>query len=166
MYIFQWSLSILFALAGSAKLLSAKPMHEQFKEFGFPKYFMIVVGALEVIGAIGLQIKNLSIYAAIGLLLVVYSMGYLGFKKAFGRKVDGLNQAGIYRLTRNPQIVFYAILLVGVAVIWLSWHTIVWVFLFFIVAHMMVITEEEHLRDVYGESYEQYCRQVPRYLFI
>jgi protein-S-isoprenylcysteine O-methyltransferase Ste14 len=104
--------------------------------------------------------------AAIGFLLLVYAMSYLGLKKAFGQKVDGLNQTGVYRLTRNPQIVFYTILLVGFVMIWLSWHSIVWLILYFIIAHMMVITEEEHLRDVYAESYEQYCRQVPRYLFI
>lgn len=103
--------------------------------------------------------------AVFGLFLVVYSMAYLGLKKAFGQKVDGLNQTGVYRITRNPQIVFYAILLIGVAIIWSSLYSIVWVILYFIIAHMMVITEEEHLRDVYGESYEQYCRKIPRYLF-
>jgi protein-S-isoprenylcysteine O-methyltransferase Ste14 len=115
--------------------------------------------------------KKIQVYlglglAAIGLLLVVYSMSYLGFKKAFGQKVDGLKQSGVYRITRNPQIIFYAILLAGFAITWLSWYSIVWVFLYFIISHMMIITEEEHLRDVYGESYEHYCRKVPRYLFL
>jgi protein-S-isoprenylcysteine O-methyltransferase Ste14 len=115
--------------------------------------------------------KNLQVYigiclAAMGLLLVVYSMGYLGFRKALGQKVDGLNQTGVYRITRNPQIVSYAILLVGFALIWLSWYSIIWVILYAVIAHMMVITEEEHLRDVYGESYEHYCRRVPRYLWV
>ena len=104
--------------------------------------------------------------AVVGLLLVLYSMAYLGFKKACGQKVDGLEQTGLYRLTRNPQIVFYAFLLIGLAIIWLSWYSIAWLILYFVIAHMMIITEEEHLRDIYGESYRQYCRKVPRYLFI
>jgi protein-S-isoprenylcysteine O-methyltransferase Ste14 len=33
------------------------------------------------------------------------------------------------------------------------------------VGHLMVMTEEEHLREVYGEEYERYCERVPRYLF-
>jgi len=28
----------------------------------------------------------------------------------------------------------------------------------------VVLTEEEHLRNIYGEEYVQYCKQVPRYL--
>ncbi|MBF8295644.1 MAG: hypothetical protein HW389_2189 [Bacteroidetes bacterium] len=26
------------------------------------------------------------------------------------------------------------------------------------------MTEEEHLRSIYGEEYERYCERVPRYL--
>ena len=100
-----------------------------------------------------------------GLLLVLFSMSYLGFKKAFGQKVDGLKQIGLYRMTRNPQIIFYSILIAGLAIIWLSWYSFVWVILYFIIAHWMIITEEEHLRNVFGKPYEQYCQQVPRYLW-
>ena len=28
----------------------------------------------------------------------------------------------------------------------------------------MVLTEEEHLRRVFGEDYARYCDRVPRYL--
>lgn len=71
MTIFKIVLSLLFLLAGSAKLLSAKPIKEQFEEFGLSKPAMMGVGALEVLGAIGLQFNNLALYAAIGLLLLM-----------------------------------------------------------------------------------------------
>jgi protein-S-isoprenylcysteine O-methyltransferase Ste14 len=29
---------------------------------------------------------------------------------------------------------------------------------------MMIITEEEHLKAQYGEVYERYCEEVPRYI--
>jgi len=32
--------------------------------------------------------------------------------------------------------------------------------------HMMVLTEEEHLRERFGVEYECYMEQVPRYLGI
>lgn len=34
-----------------------------------------------------------------------------------------------------------------------------------LISHWMVITEEEHLAKVFGDIYEQYCSEVPRYLF-
>ena len=38
-----------------------------------------------------------------------------------------------------------------------------WVFLIVAMTHMMVLTEEEHLYAIFGEAYERYCKQVPRY---
>jgi protein-S-isoprenylcysteine O-methyltransferase Ste14 len=38
-----------------------------------------------------------------------------------------------------------------------------WLALFVAMAHMMALTEEEHLRNIHGATYEQYCKRVPRY---
>ena len=100
----------------------------------------------------------------IGLLLTILSMGFLGFKKAFGVNFEGLRNTGIYSYSRNPQMVFYTVVILGVAILWLSWYAVVWFILYLIIGHFMVTTEEEHLNEVYGESYEQYCKDVPRYL--
>ncbi len=45
-----------------------------------------------------------------------------------------------------------------------SWHALGLVVLFAAIAHLMVLTEEEHLRRVFGEEYARYCARVPRYL--
>ena len=81
-------------------------------------------------------------------------------------KVKGLVQSGPYRVTRNPQLVGGSLLVIGVVVLWPSCCALGWVVLYGVVAHMMVLTEEEHLRDVFGEEYERYCGRVPRYLGI
>jgi protein-S-isoprenylcysteine O-methyltransferase Ste14 len=39
-----------------------------------------------------------------------------------------------------------------------------WIVLEGFVAHMMVLTEEEHLLEVYGGEYARFCERVPRYL--
>jgi protein-S-isoprenylcysteine O-methyltransferase Ste14 len=36
--------------------------------------------------------------------------------------------------------------------------------MYVLISHWMVITEEEHLLQVFGEEYESYCSEVPRYL--
>ena len=57
-----------------------------------------------------------------------------------------------------------ALLVAGSAALWPSWYALGWLFLYAAIAHMMVLTEEEHMRNVHGEEYERYCERVPRYL--
>jgi len=75
-----------------------------------------------------------------------------------------LKTTGFYKLTRNPQIVLSFPMVLGIALRWPSWYALGWMLLFVAMIHMMVITEEEHLRDVFGEEYVRYCKKVPRYL--
>lgn len=71
MTILKYILTIAFLLAGGAKIGKAKPMVEQFIEFGLPANMTILIGVLEVLGGIGLQISFLSLFASIGLLLLM-----------------------------------------------------------------------------------------------
>jgi len=64
-------LTIAFALGGGAKVAGAKPLREQFEEFGLPRWSMTAVGLLEIAGAIGLWIPALSFLASLGLLLLM-----------------------------------------------------------------------------------------------
>lgn len=111
------------------------------------------------------------VITAVGLLLVVVGipgmfiiMGKFGVRRASGIKVNVLVQSGVYRLTRNPQLVIGGIGVVGYAMVFQSWHALGLVVVFAAIAHMMVLSEEEHLRNVYGEAYVRYCERVPRYL--
>ncbi len=101
-----------------------------------------------------------------GVVAALAVMAHLGFRRSLGRQADVLKQTGLYRVTRNPGIVMALPLIIGGAIRWPSWYALGWVFLFVIMIHTMVITEEEHLRDLFGDEYEQYCTRVPRYLSI
>ena len=101
---------------------------------------------------------------AIGLATTLWTMGGLGFRKAFGQQVDTLYRSGLYRHSRNPQIVAYGLAMVGIALLWPSFYALGWVLIYAALAHMMVSTEEEHLRKVYGAEYEEYCGKVARYV--
>ena len=61
----------MFMIAGGVKVFRAKPMVDQFKEFGLPSFAVVAVGLLEVLGAIGLWIPKLSGFAAIGLAVLM-----------------------------------------------------------------------------------------------
>ena len=100
---------------------------------------------------------------AVGLVIVISAMIGLGLKKVFGLGADEIRKSGLYRFSRNPQLVAYGLVIIGFASLYLSWYSLGWVLLYGIIAHIMVLTEEEYLRKLHGEKYEQYCQCVPRW---
>ena len=100
----------------------------------------------------------------LGFVLAFGTMSWFGLRRAFGLEGQGLIKGGPYRITRNPQILGGYLLVIGSSVQWPSWYAFVWIALYGIISHWMIITEEEHLRAIFGEEYEIYCKQVPRYL--
>jgi protein-S-isoprenylcysteine O-methyltransferase Ste14 len=99
----------------------------------------------------------------VGAAIAFPAMTWLGIRRSFGQESNVLKQTGFYRFTRNPQIIGGALMVIGVTVLWPSWYALGWVILA-AVFHLMVITEEENLRNIYGEGYTQYCKRVPRYI--
>ncbi len=67
MFILRIIVAVAFLLAGGAKLAGAKPLADQFEEFGLPRFMMYLVGVLEIAGAVGLFILPLAVWAALGL---------------------------------------------------------------------------------------------------
>jgi protein-S-isoprenylcysteine O-methyltransferase Ste14 len=99
-----------------------------------------------------------------GLLSAFGTMFWFGLRRAFGLDVNQLVQSGPYRLSRNPQLVFGILLVVGTVILWPSWYAVGWALLYGVIGHLMVLTEERHLRAVYGAEYDHFSAQVPRYL--
>jgi len=73
--VISWAVQILLAtsyvLAASGKLMSRPQWIEMFRHWGFPDKFYLVIGALELVGAIGLLIPRIAGYAAAGLILLM-----------------------------------------------------------------------------------------------
>ncbi len=74
---------------------------------------------------------------------------------------------GPFGFVRNPLYVGNILMYVGCGVMsnalvpWLQFAALVW---FGIQYHLIVSREEEHLRQTFGEEYERYVRNVPRFL--
>lgn len=105
-----------------------------------------------------------AVLISLGFLTAFGTMAWFGIGKAFGYSVSGLTQSGPYRLSRNPQILGGYLLIIGTAIQWFSLYAYGWILLYALIAHWMVITEEEHLQRVFGSAYEAYCAEVPRYI--
>ena len=102
---------------------------------------------------------------ALGLIMTLWTMSGLGFKKTLGHNQhSGLKRTGFYNYVRNPQIVFYSIIIIGLAMLWPSLYALGWLLVYAAIAHMMVRTEEEHLLRVFGDEYREYCKEAGRYL--
>ena len=100
----------------------------------------------------------------LGLVALYISMSRLGWVVSIGQDPEGLHQAGLYRFSRNPQIVAYFFVVVGYSLLWPSLLGAIWVALYLVIAHMMVRTEEQHLASVFGDEYREYCDGTPRYV--
>ncbi len=88
----------------------------------------------------------------------------LGPGRSHGLRVDDLRQAGLYAISRNPQVVGFLIAMLGYLFLWPTARNAGSVVLVACITHLMIRTEEEHLHDRFGEPYGLYRRRVPRYL--
>jgi protein-S-isoprenylcysteine O-methyltransferase Ste14 len=71
--------------------------------------------------------------------------------------------AGAYRYVRNPMISGVLFVLVGEALVLLSWRHAVWASVFLLLNVTFIpLFEEPQLRARFGAAYDRYCRHVPR----
>ncbi|MBM3126265.1 MAG: isoprenylcysteine carboxylmethyltransferase family protein [Chloroflexi bacterium] len=112
----------------------------------------------------GLRISGM-IVIVLGFVVAIGTMIWFGLKRALGFEAKGLVRKGLYRFTRNPQILGGYLLVGGTVLQQPSWYGVGWILLYGWVGHWMIRTEEEHLRSRFGEEYERYCADTPRYLF-
>jgi protein-S-isoprenylcysteine O-methyltransferase Ste14 len=101
----------------------------------------------------------------IGLIVTVAAMDlFRTFSRWVGNSTPGLQTKGLYRYSRNPQFVGYGLFILGFFIVW--WNSLAWLGLlaYAALAYAVTLVEEEHLIRTYGNSYREYCQQVPRYL--
>lgn len=114
-----------------------------------------------------LQVVIGALVGAGGLVLLFAGIGVFGsLARMIGRRVDALKQSGVYRYSRNPQLVGYGFFILAFIIIWPSWFTIIAMAVYAGIAHTMSSVEEGHLRRVHSASYEAYCKRTPRYVGI
>ena len=76
-----------------------------------------------------------------------------------------LVQLGFYRYVRNPGYVSVAFILLGETLFFRSVSVAIYAVVLLIGIHLLVVLYEEPiLRQRYHESYDEYCRRVPRWI--
>ena len=102
------------------------------------------------------------VFIIIGLLIVAISMSGLGYGRTMGQDKKSLNTKGLYKYSRNPQLIGYGMILIAFVALYLSWFSIGWFIMYLVISYFMIKTEEEFLTNNYGEEYQKYCNDVPR----
>jgi protein-S-isoprenylcysteine O-methyltransferase Ste14 len=110
----------------------------------------VLIGALVGVGGLALLFAGIGVFGSLA--------------RMIGRRVDALKESGVYRYSRNPQLVGYGFFILAFFFIWPSWRTAIATIVYCGMAHVMCSVEERHLRKVHGASYEAYCQRTPRYL--
>ena len=71
----------------------------------------------------------------------------------------------LHRHIRNPMYVGVALVILGEAALFRSWHLVEYAAVMLLIAHCFVVAyEEPTLQRQFGESYGEYRRKVPRWI--
>ena len=100
----------------------------------------------------------------IGLSFATWSIHTLSVQTTLGLG-GSLIKTGPYRYSRNPQYVGDIVALAGYAILTNSWMALITAILGMAWFALAPFTEEPWLSEHYGEEYEKYKSEVPRFLF-
>jgi protein-S-isoprenylcysteine O-methyltransferase Ste14 len=71
---------------------------------------------------------------------------------------------GLYQISRNPQWVTFALVMIGFSFMVGSWTVLALLAVRIVMNHYRILGEERALAKQYGEPYQAYLESVPRYL--
>ena len=72
-------------------------------------------------------------------------------------------ERGLYRISRNPQVLGLVVIQVGVSIMVGSWLAIVCMLIAIAFYHFRILGEERACLAEYGTPYQEYLDRVPRY---
>lgn len=101
--------------------------------------------------------------SALGMAFSLSALFELGWMESSGREGE-LRTDGIYKYTRNPQSVGFVTFIVGTILAVNSRKLAVHGLLTALVYILFPFAEEPWLDEHYGEEYEEYCDQTPRFI--
>ena len=71
---------------------------------------------------------------------------------------------GLYKYVRNPLYIAGTLVLLGETLLFQSKGIFIYTLIMFGVFNIHVLMEENHLEDTFGKKYEQYRKDVPRWI--
>ena len=124
---------------------------------------LLIYGSIIYSIWVPLQVETVWFYVG----LVIFIIGFIGeliaYKNFASTPLDEPITKGIYKISRNSLYFFFYLVLFGGIIASLSWILLLLMILYIIIFHQIILSEERHLLETYGESYRKYKEKVPRY---
>lgn len=126
------------------------------------------------IGSVDLIEGGITLAVALVLLvvsLVITALSLVGMGESWRvgiveKQQTDLVEQGIYQFSRNPYFLSYLIIFIAYTLLLQSIILLTLSLIGFLMIHAMVLKEETHLTTLHGETYRQYKKRVPRYIFL
>ena len=98
---------------------------------------------------------------------VIYLAGLINFFIALfnyrNTPAGQLVTKGLYRISRNPQSVFLVVSFLGINIMIGTWSLLIFLLATITGLHYRILWEEQGLLKIYGDTYKEYMKKVPRY---
>jgi len=99
--------------------------------------------------------------------IIIFSIGTIGFIVAIlnftNAPLDKPITSGLYKISRNPQMVMLYFVGIGSSIVIGSYIAIILLIIGQFLSHFRILGEEKRLLEQYGDSYKDYMKKVPRY---
>ena len=153
------------------KILPKEAVIRLYDEEGWTKFQKVmaktskVFGILIIILQIFTPLKIESLEFIIG--VIIFSLGTFGFIISIlnfrDAPLDKPVTSGLYRISRNPQMIMLDLVGVGISITIGSGMTIILIIFGQSFSHFRIQGEEKRLLEQYGDLYREYMKKVPRY---
>lgn len=110
-----------------------------------------------------LQMETMWFYIGLIVFLIGFIFETIAYRNFASTPLDEPIVKGTYKMSRNPLYLGTYLVLFGGCIASLSWIMLLIIILYIILVHQIILSEERHLLETYGESYREYREKVPRY---
>jgi protein-S-isoprenylcysteine O-methyltransferase Ste14 len=140
------------------------------------KYSILILWGATVLQSWGIDLSWIKVpeiqkWVALCLWISGFMLLFIGrfglgdsFRIGSPKESTRLKVNGLFRFSRNPMYLGVFVTLLGSVLYTLNPFLFVVGTFVAAVHHKIVLAEEQHLRQVFGEEYMSYCRRVRRYL--
>lgn len=121
---------------------------------------MWTVGGTYSFWILGLIITGSGVLLFIKAMIDMKNSWRVGIDKA---TKSNLITIGAYQFSRNPAFVGFDVMFIGLVITYPNLLTLFIVSLNVISLHLLILQEERHLLESFGDNYSEYMKKIPRY---